>query len=462
MHRARILGGVALASLMAVMLTGCPSIISNVVSSSESVDQTVKNADSGTTVKVHGTHEEDVDVETDNVTITGDDGATIDGEVIVDANDVTLENITITDELDTVPGSFESLTLNNVVVEAWGNTQINGTFTCSSIVQPGESIQAHIDNSTAGASVCVAPDTYNERLTVDVSDLTLRAFSGPSDTIINPGGGGIYDIGISVRQSDLGTVTVNGFKLTNYGGGGIITGSSDTGTTLHIRNNVITASDAVGKATVQVSGDGSTVIGNDIQAGALGRYPGYEGAGILISANNRGESTDDVIVRNNDVHDGDVGIGVVGFGGDDVVKNTTIENNTVTDSKISINIEKESVNTEIRGNTLRGTDVGVQVEHQDGLNPTGTTLEENQVSGHNQYGAEVRSDASTTVPNGYALDAENNYWGSSEGPQDTNGANEATTANCPSTDIRNTQPAGSLGNGVTGHVNYCPWLTSAN
>jgi len=179
MNRPKILGGLALASMMLVVLTGCPSIIANVVGASESVDQAVKDAQSGDTVKVQGSHDEDVTVDKDNVTITGENGASI-GSTTVESDNVTIENITITGKLDTTPGSFQNLTLNNVTVKGWNNANLSGTFTCTRVVQPSgnaSDIQNAIDNSSAGANVCVASGTYTGQSVVTIDKaLTLQGF----------------------------------------------------------------------------------------------------------------------------------------------------------------------------------------------------------------------------------------------------------------------------------------------
>ncbi|MFB6285861.1 MAG: hypothetical protein ABEK03_04690 [Candidatus Bipolaricaulia bacterium] len=223
MNRPKILGGIALASMMLVVLTGCPSMIGNVVGSDESVDEAVDEAQQGDTVKVTGTVKEEdgeVDVSTDGVTITGgDEGATIDSKVTVDGNDVTIENITITEGLDTVPGSFRNLTLNNVTVKAW-NATISGTFTCADVVQPGSSIQTAIDKSGSGDNVCVAPGTYTPQATLEINQaLTLRSFGqGNNRSVINANGVDLSGGNIIPRKAILtigaSTVTIDSFVIT--------------------------------------------------------------------------------------------------------------------------------------------------------------------------------------------------------------------------------------------------------
>lgn len=214
MHRSKILGGLALASLMLVALTGCPSFIANIVGASESVQQAIDQASSGDTIKVQGSHDENVTVDKDNVTITGDNGASIDGNVTVDGNNVKISNVTITGTLDTVPGSFENLTLSNVTVEAWGDATVSGTFTCDTILQPGEgSIQSLVDNASAGDDLCVAKDSYSESVTIaGKPNLTLHGMGTPTIE----GTGGSTNAAIAVNDAD-GT-TIRGFSITNPSG----------------------------------------------------------------------------------------------------------------------------------------------------------------------------------------------------------------------------------------------------
>jgi len=178
MYRSKILGGLALAALMLAMLTGCPSIIANIVGSTESIQQALNAATAGDTIKILGTHKEDVTIEIDNLTIMGQHAASIDGNVTVKGNNVTLTDITITGKLDTLPGSFNNLTLDNVTIQGW-NTTVSGTFSCDKILQPGGDIKDFVDNASAGESLCVAPNTYTG--TIDITkSLTLTGFSAPT------------------------------------------------------------------------------------------------------------------------------------------------------------------------------------------------------------------------------------------------------------------------------------------
>lgn len=59
------------------------------------------------------------------------------------------------------------------------------------------------------------------------------------------------------------------------------------------------------------------------------------------------------------------------------------------------------------------------------------------------------------------VDAENNWWGSAEGPSDPVGTIEVPTSPEPAAaDMVNAEPAGSLGGAVSEGVDYYPWLGS--
>ncbi|MFB6273182.1 MAG: hypothetical protein ABEL51_09845 [Salinibacter sp.] len=179
MHRAKAFGSLAIGAMLLVTLTGCPSMISNVVGQSESVQQAIDQADPGDGISFKGTHNTSILITTDGITLSGEDGATIDGNVKVDADNVTLENFTINGKLDTPTGSFSNLTLSSI--SAYGNT-LSGTFTCTVVVQPSESIGSNMTDGT----VCVAPGTYEEQITIDKSATIMSLGSSDNTTIAPP------------------------------------------------------------------------------------------------------------------------------------------------------------------------------------------------------------------------------------------------------------------------------------
>jgi len=177
------------------LLTGCPSLIANVVSPSESLQQAIDRAEPGDTVRFMGTHEGDITVDKDGLTLRGDNAdATImgkltvtgdrvtaeafavDGDMILDGDNGEFGDMRISGVLDTPSGSFEDGMFESFSVGEWGlqtglegfgsasvrqqaSATISGNFSCDTIVQPSESIQTAIDNTDASADrrpVCVA------------------------------------------------------------------------------------------------------------------------------------------------------------------------------------------------------------------------------------------------------------------------------------------------------------------
>lgn len=175
----------ALVTAMAVVLQGCPSIISNVVGSSESIQRAVDRAESGETVKIMGTHDEDVAIGEDGVTLAGRDGAVIQGDVTVKADRVTIENIEISGKLDTPTGSFANLSLADV--NLYG-TSLDMTLSCSAVVNRGESLQRTVDapGVSDGDTICLAPGTPVQGTRTDKS-LTFIRIGGEEISIRKPG-----------------------------------------------------------------------------------------------------------------------------------------------------------------------------------------------------------------------------------------------------------------------------------
>ncbi len=63
---------------------------------------------------------------------------------------------------------------------------ISGIGTAAEIiVQPGNSIQAAVDNASSGDTIIIKPGTYTENINITKGDLTVRSESGnPEDTTI--------------------------------------------------------------------------------------------------------------------------------------------------------------------------------------------------------------------------------------------------------------------------------------
>lgn len=180
-----------IALLLAIFLLGGRSTIS--VDPGDSIQDAINQAKSGYTILIKGSHDEDVSLGMDNLTIQGQDGATIDGYIVVTGNHVTIKDIAITGVLKTLPGSFENLAFSNV--QMYG-VVLNGALSCDVVVNGtlGETIQGAITAAAAGDFICAAPGTYGETVTFNDTapdDLTLQGFTSGSRATIT--GGVLFD-----------------------------------------------------------------------------------------------------------------------------------------------------------------------------------------------------------------------------------------------------------------------------
>lgn len=80
-------------------------------------------------------------------------------------------------------------------------------------VQPGDSIQAAVNNAVTGDVIIVKPGTYNENIKIDVHNLVIKSESGnPVNTIINA-----RDPALDVFTVESSKVTISGFKIEGAG-----------------------------------------------------------------------------------------------------------------------------------------------------------------------------------------------------------------------------------------------------
>jgi len=77
------------------------------------------------------------------------------------------------------------------------------------LVQPGESIQAAVNNTSSGDLIIVKPGNYSENIIIGTQNLTIRSESGnPEDTIVSAN-----NPNINVFHIRANNVTINGFKV---------------------------------------------------------------------------------------------------------------------------------------------------------------------------------------------------------------------------------------------------------
>lgn len=140
-------------------------------------------------------------------------------------------------------------------------------------------IQAAIDDATADNTIEVSPGTYNEAITLNKPGLTLKSTAGAATTIINTPPGTLTNA--VLVMANMGTVTIDGFTVTGFTQSGIVQPQAQTaGTTFIVKNNIITPAGNYLRNGIQVTGDGSQVIGNTINGARL--TPNWSSAAIHV------------------------------------------------------------------------------------------------------------------------------------------------------------------------------------
>jgi parallel beta-helix repeat protein len=130
----------------------------------------------------------------------------------------------------------------------------------------------------------------------------------------------------------------------------------------------------------------------------------------------------------------------------------TITNNEVYDMGVTYADEKI-----VGSRTYKNSGILVGSNWGSGdIDPTGVVIHDNSIH-DNYWGLFYSADLSNGV------DASDNNWGASDGPEDTDGTDEAYIGQCfPVESMLNIVaeffPTEGLGNAVSGNVNYCPWI----
>lgn len=234
-----------------------------------------------------------------------------------------------------------------------------------------------------GGTVRVLAGTYNEAVLLDKLYLTVESIDGAATTIIDVPDGTLTT-GVKTF-ANLGVITFDGFTVRGFTEAGIIQGMSQaTGTTFHVLNNIVIPDNDYLRNGIQVTGDGSTVIGNQVLGQYLTEDWGSTAIGVVNASN--------VIVQNNIVTGpGDYGISVYTWG-------------AFSDSNI-----------QVLGNTITGFYAGVNIDAYQGGSVSNLDVHQNKITNYHTgiiarpypgYGGVSVTD----------VDASLNYWGSACGP----------------------------------------------
>ena len=171
------------------------------------------------------------------------------------------------------------------------------------IVQPGDSIQATVNNASSGDVITINPGTYTENVKISTDSLTIRSASGnPDDTMIKA-----KNTAENAIFVDADGAKISGIKAA------AATGSSASGICLSGCNNCIVENNKLtvnGQGIYLVSSTGCTVSGNTVI------NCGYYGIVLGSSKNN--------IITGNTVTNSERGIYIGNS------NNNTFSGNTVT------------------------------------------------------------------------------------------------------------------------------------
>jgi len=243
---------------------------------------------------------------------------------------------------------------------------------CGTAAKPYQSITAARARVVPGGKIYVAPGTYNETapLVLNKANLTIQSTAGPLTTIIDLQGTGLYN-GVEVL-GNLGVVTFNGFTVKDFTQDGIKQSYlQKAGTVFHVLNNIVIPADNYLRNGIEVTGDGSTVVGNVVYGKLL--TTDWASCGIQV------DDASHVRVLNNTVIGApttiDVGICVAAW--DYNIDDVLIQGNTVSDAKTAIGMMTGIYtphvisNISILNNVLSSSTTGIAATSS---NYDGTTL----------------------------------------------------------------------------------------
>ena len=254
---------------------------------------------------------------------------------------------------------------------------------CDETVQDGESIQAAVDGTSAGDTICVEHGTYNEEVEIETNHTSLVASEGASPVL---SGESTLDNGITIRGTG---VSVEGFEITEYSRRGIWVIGDETA----IRNNTIVAnSDGIGSGVTDLTVDGNYISHNDeigIRAG---------GTNLVISNNeltNNGQKAVRITGSENVTLSGNTITENVGYDWSTIVvidesREVSIVDNTIVDNEYrAVHLGTDWIEgVVVEGNTIENnSDRAISV----GSHPANPVVDmeiiNNSIGSHGAYGS---------------------------------------------------------------------------
>lgn len=235
-------------------------------------------------------------------------------------------------------------------------------------------IQEGVDHAGTGDTIQVADGTYNENVTIEKSDITLISENGAGSTTISPGSGRAIDIKAqSTNQSDI---TIEGFTLTSGSSNAIILQANSQ------TNDGYDSFNLLYKDLV-IDANGGFGIGLFDSDGAKLRNVSIDNAEIGIEAIGlKGFNMQNSSISNSS----DVGVNIWALDGYEDNHGIGITNSIFTDNNQAINIAG-ATNVVIRDNDISGGFMGVMLHTVDGTNTVkGNTIEGLSSSSNNSTG----------------------------------------------------------------------------
>jgi len=402
----------------------------------------------------------------DNWNLVADNGTV----GVLDANDV-IDNL----------NDHNPATVTKII----GTDLVFGTVTTGTVtgaLPGGTTIQSAVTAASSPDTINVLEGAYTGAVYLDSTktNVTLQSSGGAGATAITGPfinmsvGGGSRRALVGI---DANGATIDGFTI-----------NCDSSTTQ--------------KNVMYVAGSSVQILNNTVTAAAPGSSnPSNPDYGILVAHANALTPATGVTISGNTVHGFSGGTAIM-FGGTYYAQNGTAQNNTVyNNAQYGIAVDRAPNTTVVNNNVYGNISAGIYIRNSGTRSVAGTVVELNNVydnpgsgvrlngSGVAISGVTVQQNAVTTNTTGISVegilgtgvaannniiasnttgvsnatttvfDAQNNWWGTVNGPSDPLGTLEmpenpgATVAQ-----MLNAVPAVGLGNAVTENVDYYPWL----
>lgn len=174
-------------------------------------------------------------------------------------------------------------------------------------VEPGNSIQAAVNNSTAGDLVIVKAGEYQENIVVNVSGIKISSeFENPENVLVRA-----RDINSSVFRVKAGNVTLSGFNITGLGEVSSVFNASSSANSADVGNK---SSDSENADLEQASSSGSSMSSSQWDEF------GCPAAGVCL------EQVNNCTIENNTFFDNRYGIYLQASRNSTLLKNTFFRN----------------------------------------------------------------------------------------------------------------------------------------